>query len=160
MKRALTFAAMAAALAVPALAQNPAQGQPQQPAPPAAPPRPWTTGDAVLRAIWDEGMNRSQLEVLGQALMDSIGPRLTGSPGQQSAHDWAVARYRSWGIDARTQPYGTWRGWRRGYTHIDLLEPRVRTLEGQMLAWSPGTNGPVTAGVVVLPEVADSAAFE
>ncbi|MGH7455523.1 MAG: peptidase M28, partial [bacterium] len=39
--------------------------------------------------------------------------------------------------------------------------PRVRTLEGMMLAWSPGTpkNG-MQAGTIILPEVADSAAFQ
>src|SRR5690606_3835710 len=44
--------------------------------------------------------------------------------------------------------------------HIDLLEPRVRTLEGTMLAWSPGTDGPVTAPAVVLPEISSPAEFE
>lgn len=31
---------------------------------------------------------------LGQALLDSIGPRLTGSPGMTSASDWAIAPYK------------------------------------------------------------------
>ena len=126
---------------------------------PAAAQQEWNTTNPVLQGIWDEGMNRSQLQTLGQALLDSIGPRLTGSPGQRSANDWAVARYAEWGIPARNEQYGTWRGWRRGYTHVDLVQPRVRTLESQMLAWSPGTQAPVEAGVVILPDVADSVAF-
>jgi hypothetical protein len=115
--------------------------------------------DSVIKAMWEEGMVNSQAYRLAQVLLDSIGPRLTGSPGQKAANDWAVAMYRSWGIEARNEQYGTWRGWRRGVTHIDLLEPRVRTLEGTMLAWSPGTNGKVRAGTVIVPEVADSAEF-
>jgi carboxypeptidase Q len=115
--------------------------------------------DATLRRIWAEGMENSQTYPLAQALMDSIGPRLTGSPGQQSAHDWAVAMYRSWGIPARNERYGTWRSWRRGTSHIDLIEPRVRSLEGRMLAWSPGTQGPVQGGVVLLGDATDEAAF-
>jgi len=52
------------------------------------------------------------------------------------------------------------RGWRRGVSHIDLVSPRVRSLEGMMLAWSPGTKGrPVTAPVIVLPKFADSTEF-
>jgi hypothetical protein len=116
--------------------------------------------DPVLERMWQEGMENSQAYALAQALLDSIGPRLTGSPGHQAANDWLVAMYRRWGIEARNEQYGTWKGWRRGITHIDLVEPRVRTLEGTMLAWSPGTRGKVRAGVMILPDIADSAAFE
>jgi hypothetical protein len=116
--------------------------------------------DPVLRQIWREGMENSQLPRLAQALMDSIGPRLTGSPGQKAANDWAIAMYTSWGITARNEQYGTWRGWRRGITHVDLIRPRVRTLEATMLAWSPGTGGKKLEGrVIALPEFPDSAAF-
>ncbi len=106
--------------------------------------------DAVLRRIWSEGTDNSHLYRLAQTLLDSIGPRLTGTPGLQSAHDWAVAMYRQWGIPARNEQYGTWRGWRRGTSHIDLIHPRVRSLAGRLLAWSPGTSGTVEGGVVVL----------
>jgi hypothetical protein len=68
--------------------------------------------------------------------------------------------YAGWGIPARKEQYGTWRSWRRGRTHVDLLTPRFRTLEATMLAWSPGTNGPVEGDVVVLPDLPDSAAYD
>jgi carboxypeptidase Q len=116
--------------------------------------------DPVLEGIWDEAMNRSELENLAQALMDSIGPRLTGTPGMDRGHDWLVETYASWGVEAENRSYGTWLGWDRGISHIDLLEPRVRSLEGMNLAWSPGTDGPVTGGVVVLPDLAGPAQFE
>jgi carboxypeptidase Q len=78
----------------------------------------------------------------------------------ESAQQWLLATYRGLGIAARREPYGTWRGWRRGRTHVDLVAPRVRSLEAMMLAWSPGTgNRPVRGEVVLLPDVADSAAF-
>ena len=126
----------------------------------AAQPSARAASDAALRRIWTLGMDSSHVERLAQALTDSIGPRLTGTPGQRAANEWAVATYRGWGIDARTERYGTWRGWRRGITHIDLIAPRVRSLEGMMLAWSPGTRGPVEGAVVVLPSVATPADFE
>jgi carboxypeptidase Q len=120
------------------------------------------TDDAVLGRIWAEGMERSQVERLAQALMDSIGPRLTGTPGFTAAADWAIATYQGWGVTARKEPYGTWRGWRRGTSHIDLIQPRVRSLEGVILGWSPGTarGRPVEAPVILLADVADSAAFQ
>ena len=116
--------------------------------------------DPVIRRLWAEGMTeRSQVAPLAQALMDSIGPRLAASPGHDAAVSWLLGRYREWGVPTAKEQYGTWRGWRRGYTHLDLVAPRVRSLEGLMLAWSPGTAEPVEGGVVAFPEVADSAAF-
>jgi hypothetical protein len=107
--------------------------------------------DSVLEAIRREGMEHSQAEPLAQALMDSIGPRLTGTAGEKAARDWLIGRYRAWGVDARNEQYGTWTEWRRGATHVDLLEPRVRTLNGTLLAYSPGTRGPVQAEAVAVP---------
>jgi len=104
-------------------------------------------------------MDSSQTYSLAQTLLDSIGPRLTGSPGIKSGNNWLVATYKRWGINARNEHYGTWRGWRRGVTHIDLIAPRVRSLEGTMLAWSPGTKGAVEGKVVILPDAADSTTF-
>ncbi|MEZ4415572.1 MAG: M20/M25/M40 family metallo-hydrolase [Gemmatimonadota bacterium] len=120
------------------------------------------TDDPVIRAMWEQGMGAgSQVETLAQALMDSIGPRLMGSPAYDAAGDWLIERYRSWGIDAEKRAYGTWNGWQRGYTHVDLIEPRVRTLNGMMLAWSPGTSGPVEGAVVAIPaSVTTSDAFD
>jgi hypothetical protein len=118
------------------------------------------TDDPVLRQIWDEGMSRSQAMKLMQVLTDSIGPRLSGTPGIKRGNDWLVSVYQKWGIPARNEQYGTWMGWRRGLTHIDLLQPRVRALEGTLLAWSGGTgNKPVDAATVILPELADSGGF-
>jgi carboxypeptidase Q len=117
--------------------------------------------DPVLRRIWQLGMEESRIYDLAQALLDSIGPRLTGTPQKQAAHDWAVKMFGTWGIAARNEQYGTWTGWRRGTSHIDLLAPRVRSLEGTLLGWSGGTRGrPVEGPVVVLPDVPNAEAFE
>jgi len=119
------------------------------------------TDDPVIKRMWDEGMtDRSQLPRIAQVLFDSIGPRLTASPGFNSAVAWLQATYRDWGIPARQERYGTWRGWRRGFTHLDLIAPRVRTLEATMLAWSPATKGPVQGEVILPPDVQDSAGFD
>ena len=114
--------------------------------------------DPVVRAIWAEGTERSQVERLAQTLADSIGPRLTGSPGMQSSQEWIVGNYRAWGIDARNEQYGTWKGWRRGYTHLDLVRPRVRSLNAMLLAWSPGTERAVEAQAITLPDADDDLA--
>ena len=117
------------------------------------------SSDPVLEAIWREGIEQSRVGELAQVLLDSLGPRLTGSPGSEAAANWVIDTYRSWGIEARGEPYGTWRGWRRGISHLDLVEPRVRTLEATMLAWSPGTQGPVRGSVVALPHLSGTQAL-
>ena len=115
----------------------------------------------VLRRMWAMGMDSSRLERYAQVLLDSIGPRLVGTPGMDAAQTWIIGQYQQLGIQARSERYGTWRGWRRGPSHIQLIAPRSRTLEGTMLAWSPPTPNarPVRAPVIILPEVADSNAF-
>jgi hypothetical protein len=160
-----------AAAARPAAAQQPARPAPsgstntQAPSGPAAGrPAPavpsFPTADPVVRRLYALGMDSSRAAAFLQVLTDSIGPRLTGTPGLQRGHDWLVRTYSALGVPARNERVGTWKGWRRGATHVDLVAPRVRTLEGTMLAWSPGTGGrDVTAPVVLLPEAADSAAF-
>ena len=117
------------------------------------------TDDPVIRGIWMEGMDHSQLEALAQPLFDVIGPRLTGTPGMRAANEWAVSTLNGWGIEARNEQYGTWRGWQRGVSHVDLLAPRVRSLQAMLLAWSPGTDGPVEGGVVTLPDAEGAEAF-
>ena len=116
--------------------------------------------DPVLKRIWTLGMDSSHTWDLSQTFFDSIGPRLTGTPQGNEASDWVMKHYRAWGIDARREQYGTWRGWSRGYSHIDLIKPRVRTLEATMLGDSPGTGGrDLTGTTVILPMVADSNEF-
>jgi carboxypeptidase Q len=106
----------------------------------------------VLQRIWDEGMNRSQAMSLAQQLMDPLGQRMTGSPQSDAAQDWAVRTYASWGVQARKERYGTWLGWSRGVTHVDLIAPRVKSLEAHALAYSPSTGGrPVEGEVIAYP---------
>ena len=118
------------------------------------------TADTVIRRIWQLGMEGSQTERLAQTLMDSIGPRLSGTPGFQSAGEWLQRTYAEWGVTARREGYGTWRGWRAGHAHMALIAPRVQSLDMKLLSWSTGTPGgrPVEGDVVVIPDLADEAA--
>src|ERR1700755_2747955 len=109
--RTLSIAASAAFIAAPLSAQTS-----------------FPTGDATIQRIWRLGMDSSHVQSLAQALFDSVGPRLTGRPGLLAASDWVIGKYKSWGVDARREQYGTWRGWRRGVSHIDLVAPRTRSL--------------------------------
>ena len=121
------------------------------------------TGDPVVQRIYDEGMHRSQARRLAQVLMDSIGPRLTGSPANRAANEWLLRTYKSWGIDAKNEQYGTWRDWTRGPSSLTLVAPRTRVFEATMHAWSAATpSAGITADVVIIPpaaELRDSAGY-
>ena len=117
--------------------------------------------EEMVDKIVAEANDNSHLERIAHELMDVIGPRLVGTPEMDQAHKWAVETFKSWGIDARNEEWGKWRGWERGICHIDLIHPRVRTLSGMQLAWSASTpkNG-VEAEIVIVPDVADADAFK
>lgn len=118
------------------------------------------SGKAVIENIVKEETDNSQLEKLAHELFDGIGPRLVGTPQMKAASDWAIAKYKTWGISARSEKWGEWRGWERGISHIDMVSPRVRSLEGTQLAWSPGMGDKtITAETVILPDLADSLAY-
>lgn len=115
----------------------------------------------VVEQIMEKTYEDSQLEYLAHQLMDVVGPRLVGTPQMKNAHDWVIEQYKTWGIEAENQQYGEWRAWERGITHIDMIEPRVQSLSGTQLAWSPATPKKGTkAEVIVLPEnIKDSISF-
>ncbi len=118
------------------------------------------SADPVIRRMWQVGMTESQLERMAQVLIDSIGPRLSGSPGFTNAVNWLERTYTGFSIPVRQERYGTWRGWQQGAVHMQLIAPRAQNLDVELLAWSPATpNGkPVDAEVVMIPALPDATA--
>ena len=57
----------------------------------------------VINSIMTEETSNSQLEKLAHELFDGIGPRLVGTPQMKQANDWAVAKYKSWDIQAKNE---------------------------------------------------------
>ena len=117
--------------------------------------------EVFIENLLKETYENSQLEQLGYELLDEIGPRLVGSTKMNTAHDWAVTKFMDWGITASNQQYGVWRGWDRGISHIDLVEPRIKSLEGMQLAWSAATpkNGVTAEAIALLGDIQDSLSF-
>lgn len=115
----------------------------------------------IVTSIVKEATENSHLEKLAHELVDGIGPRLVGTPQMIQAKDWAIKKYNECGIPARMETWGEWRGWERGATHIDMISPRVKSLEGMQLAWSPGTKGKsVTAETIIIADQPDSISFQ
>ena len=119
------------------------------------------TDDKVVQEIVREATEHSELENYAFELIDVIGPRLVGTPQMKKAHDWVKNTYIGLGFEARNEVYGTWKAWERGVTTIAMTSPRIQSLEGRQLAWSPATSKKgIEAEVVILPESTDAREFK
>lgn len=115
----------------------------------------------IVKEIVEEAKGNSQLDKLAHELLDVIGPRLVGTPQMKNANNWVAEKYKEWGINSSIEKWGEWRGWERGISHIDMVYPRVRSLEGTQLAWSPGTKGKSVIGeLVIYPDLPDSVSLK
>jgi hypothetical protein len=143
-----------AVLALPILAA-PTLGVAQRPAAQVAsdaPVRAERVDTAAIRRLEDEGMNRSQVMDLVSWLTDVHGARLTGSPQTRAAAEWAVKTMTSWGVtNARLEPWGYFgRGWTNERVALHAVTPTPWSVLAYPSAWTPGTDGPVTAEAVLV----------
>jgi hypothetical protein len=116
----------------------------------------------VINRILDEGMNRSEVMETAAWLTDRIGGRLTNSPQMRMAERWTQERFRAFGLtNVRTEGFEFGRGWSINNHQSRMTAPRTLPLRSIPVAWTPPTNGTVSAGIVVAPmtEVDDFARF-
>jgi carboxypeptidase Q len=105
-----------------------------------------------VNRIIDEGMNHSQVMPIAQHLTDVIGPRLTNSPQMRQAEAWTQEKFREWGLRSVHKegfPFG--RGWWIERSSVRMVTPRAVQLTAIPVAWTPATNGTLTAPVIVAP---------
>src|SRR5271168_2197485 len=143
---------LAAALAFPALAAD----KTKAPAPPAevdpyaeVQPASETLDLNMYEQIRDEGLNHSHVMEFGSALMDGIGPRLTGSPNLAKANAWTRDTLTKIGLEnAHLEDWGEFGlGWQQLNTWARMVTPDTAVLILQATPWSPSTPGPVTGDV-------------
>ena len=117
--------------------------------------------DDVIAKIKDEGMNRSEVMKTLSYLTDVIGARLTGSPAMKNANEWTRTKMEKWGLqNAHLEAWGPFgRGWTLKNFDAQITAPYDIPLIAYPKAWSPSTNGAVTAEVVYL-DAKDAAALE
>lgn len=102
--------------------------------------------------IIDQGTNHSEVMRIAQYLSDVIGSRLTNSPGMRKAEDWTQAKFREWGLtNVHKEGFDFGRGWSNDRLTVRMVAPRPLQLVAAPLAWTSGTNGPVTGEVVLAP---------
>jgi hypothetical protein len=108
--------------------------------------------DAIYK-IKDEGFQRSKVMDTLSWLTDVYGPRLTNSPGFRKAGDWAVKEMTAWGlVNAKLEPFPFGRGWANEKFAMTATTPGGSfPVIGMATAWTPGTNGAVSADAVFAP---------
>jgi hypothetical protein len=108
--------------------------------------------DAPMNArIREEGLKRSQTPMMFTHLVDTIGPRLSGSTGYRRAAEWARETLARWGLNnARLEAFEFGRGWELERFTIEMVEPRYMPIVGYPEGWSPSTPGELVAPVVVV----------
>lgn len=104
----------------------------------------------MYERIRDEGLNRSHVMEFASALMDGIGPRLTGSPNLKKANEWTRDTLTKIGLEnARLEDWGEFGlGWQQLNTWARMTAPDPAVLIVQATPWSPATSGPVSGDVV------------
>jgi carboxypeptidase Q len=119
--------------------------------------------DAITR-IKAEGFERSQVMDIAWWLTDVHGPRLTNSPQMRAAAQWTIDKAKEWGLaNAALEPWGPdaefGRGWSNERMVLHVVKPTPWPVLAHARAWTPGTNGSVTAEAVLAP-LATEADFE
>lgn len=107
----------------------------------------------MVNRIKDEAFNHSRVSHYMHYLADENGPRLAGSPGYLRAANWAVGSLEAEGIDtARLESFGEiGRSWTWSRISVQMLTPQETTLVAVPVAFSDGTDSPVTAPVMYAP---------
>ena len=114
-------------------------------------------GDKVdldaLAQIKREALEHSQAMETLYYLSEVYGPRVNNSRNHRAAAEWAMQQMKSWGLKnvhlEKWGPFGY--GWQIKKYYGALETPAYAALIGFPLAWTPGTNGPVTADAVLAP---------
>src|SRR5579863_4784297 len=108
--------------------------------------------NAVYRIKQEALGNSSQVMRTLSFLSDVYGGRLTGSTNVQKAGEWTIGQLKDWGIENPHMEYWDFgRGWVNERFYVNVTSPVTYPLIAYPLAWTPGTKGPVTAEVVVIP---------
>ncbi len=113
--------------------------------------------DAGINAkIRAEENRHSEIMRTLHMLTDVHGPRVTGTPNLKAAGEWAIKQMESWGFtNGHLEPWDFGHpGWVNERFTGHIISPVKDQLTCEVLAWTPGTDGTVTAQAVEidLPE--------
>ena len=104
---------------------------------------------ATIARIRDEATVRSQVYEHVWWLSEVFGPRVTGTPAFAKASEWAMQKFRDWGLaDVHQERWAFGQGWTIDGFSATMLTPQPAVLIGAPRNYSPSTPGVVTGDVV------------
>ncbi len=109
---------------------------------------------ATIERIKAEAMNSSQVMDIMSWLTDVHGPRLSWSPNLTRAGNWAASTMKGWGLsNVALEPWSTpaGMGWANERFTFVSTAPNFFQIQAAPRAWTAGTKGKLTAGVVIVP---------
>lgn len=105
----------------------------------------------AMSKLKQEAINNSQVMRTLSFITDVYGPRLTGSTNTKMAADWVTKSMNEWGLaNVHLEPWDFGKGWVNERFYANVTAPTSYPLIAYPLAWTPGTQGPVTGEVVIV----------
>lgn len=116
---------------------------------------------ATIAQLREEGFQRSQVMDILWHLTDVYGPRLTNSPQQRKAAEWASGQLAEWGLQqVAVEPWGEFGlGWSLQRCVVEMTEPSYMSLIAVPKAWTSGLAAPVE-GAPLLVEASTAEELE
>lgn len=104
----------------------------------------------MYQQIRIEGLDHSHVMEYASALMDGIGPRLTGSPNLKRANEWTRDQLAAMGCtNAHLEDWGEFgMGWQQLNTWTRMVSPDTAVFITQAAPWSPSTNGAISGPAI------------
>jgi carboxypeptidase Q len=114
----------------------------------ASPPQAPNQADEDIARIVGYSLTRGGALNFLETLSDTIGGRITGSPGSRAAAELILKTLKDAGIDsAHFEEYDLTSQWRHGSATGEVISPVQRSLIIGSYGWVPGTAGPIEVGV-------------
>src|SRR6202140_385806 len=100
----------------------------------------------MYQRIRSEGLSHSHVMEFASALMDGIGPRLTGSPNLKRANEWTRDQLAAMGCsNAHLEDWGEFgMGWQQLNTWTRMASPDPAVFIPTAAPWSPSSNGTIS----------------
>ena len=106
----------------------------------------------VLARIKHEAYDNSHVMENLFYMSEVYGPRVNNSRNHRAAAEWAMKQMKDWGLQnvhLEKWPFGY--GWQIKKYYAAMESPAYAAIPGFPLAWTPGTNGPITAEPIFAP---------
>ena len=110
----------------------------------------------MVKAIVEQGIDKSQVMRILRDLTGKVGHRLTGSDNFTKGCEWAKAEFAAMGLEVELEKWGEWKlVWNRGKWSGRITGPEAFDMYVATDAWTAGTKGLQKGAVVAAPATAE-----